>query len=150
MEPTRLLFPWGFSSKNSALGCHVLLQRIFPTQGSNLGLPQCGQILYWRSHQGSPRILEWVAYHFSRGPSWPRNQTGVSDTAGKFFNSWATNSMSSKESACNVEDPGLIPWSGRSHGEENGNPLQYSCLGNLMDIGVWRAATMVLQESDTK
>ena len=33
----------------------------------------------------------------------------------------------SKESACNAEDPGLIPGSGRSLGEENGNPLHYSC-----------------------
>ena len=35
-----------------------------------------------------------------------------------------------KASACNVGDPGLIPGSGRSPGEGNGNPLQYSCLGN--------------------
>ena len=39
----------------------------------------------------------------------------------------------SKESACNVEDPGLIPGLGRSPGERNGNPLQYSCLENSMD-----------------
>ena len=38
-----------------------------------------------------------------------------------------------KESACNVGDPGLIPGSGRSPGEGNGNPLQYSCLENFMD-----------------
>ena len=42
----------------------------------------------------------------------------------------------SKETACIVGDPGLIPGSGRS-GEENGNPLQYSCLGNPMDKGAW-------------
>ena len=41
------------------------LQGIFPTQGSNPGLPHCGQILYQLSHKGSPRILEWVAYPFS-------------------------------------------------------------------------------------
>ena len=40
----------------------------------------------------------------------------------------------------NAGDSGLIPGSGRSPGEENGNPLQYSCLGNLMDRGTWRAA----------
>ena len=39
---------------------------------------------------GKPRILEWVAYPFSRGSSWPRNQTGVSCIAGGFFTSWAT------------------------------------------------------------
>ena len=42
-----------------------------------------------------------------------------------------------KASACNVEDPGSIPGSGRSPGEENGNPLQYSCLENSMDEGAW-------------
>jgi len=46
-------------SKNTGVGCHVLLQGIFPTQGSNPGLPHCRRILYHLSHQGSPRILEW-------------------------------------------------------------------------------------------
>ena len=41
-------------SKNSGVGCHFLLQGIFPTQGSNLGLLNCKQILYHLSHQGSP------------------------------------------------------------------------------------------------
>ena len=44
-----------------------------------------------------------------------------------------------KESACNAEDPGSVPGSGRSPGEGNGNPLQYSCLENPMDRGVWQA-----------
>ena len=42
-----------------------------------------------------------------------------------------------KVSACNVGDPGSIPGSGRSPGEGNGNPLQYSCLENFMDRGAW-------------
>ena len=42
-----------------------------------------------------------------------------------------------KESACNVGDLGSIPVSRRSLGEGNGNPLQYSCLGNPMDRGAW-------------
>ena len=41
-----------------------------------------------------------------------------------------------KESACNAGDPGSVPGSGRSPGEENGNPLEYSCLENSMDRGV--------------
>ena len=45
----------------------------------------------------------------------------------------------SKESACNAGDPGKIPGSGRASGNENGNPLQYSCLENSMDGGVWWA-----------
>ena len=43
-----------------------------------------------------------------------------------------------KESASNAEDPGLIPGLGRSPGEENGNPLQYSYLENSMDREAWR------------
>ena len=77
--------------KNIGVGCHAFLQEIFPTQGSNLGLSHCRQILYWLSnHQGNPWILEWVAYQFSRGSSQPRNQTGVSCIAGGFFTSWAS------------------------------------------------------------
>ena len=60
-------------------------QGIFPPQGSNSGLLHCRWILHHLSHQGSPRILEWVAYSFSRGSSWPRNGTGVSCIAGGFF-----------------------------------------------------------------
>ena len=41
------------------------------------------------------------------------------------------------ESACNAEDSGSIPGSGRSPGEGNGNPLQYLCLENPMDRGTW-------------
>ena len=71
--------------KNTRVGCLALLYGIFLTQGSYPGLPKCRQILYQLSYQGCPRILEWVAYPFSRGSSRPRNQTGVSCIAGKFF-----------------------------------------------------------------
>ena len=47
--------------------------------------------------------------------------------------------LSSKESICNTGDKGLSFGSGRDPGEENDNPLQYSCLENLMDRGAWRA-----------
>ena len=73
--------------KNIEVGCHTLLQGIFPIQGSNPGLPSCKQILYHLSHQG---ILEWVAYPFSRGSFRPRNEFVVSCIAGGFFTSWAT------------------------------------------------------------
>ena len=64
------------------------VQGIFPTQGSNPGLPHCRQILYQLSHKGSSRILEWVGYPFSRGSSWPRSWTGVYCIAGRFFTNW--------------------------------------------------------------
>ena len=44
-----------------------------------------------------------------------------------------------KNLPANAEDTGLILGSGRSSGEGNGNPFKYSCLGNLMDRGAWRA-----------
>ena len=66
-----------------------LLQRTFPTQGLNPGLPHCRWILYQLSYWGSPRILEWVAYPFSSWSSWPRNQTGVSCIAGGFLTNGA-------------------------------------------------------------
>ena len=75
----------GDSPSNTGVGCHPLLQGIFPTQGSNPGLSNFRKILYGLSHQGSPRILGWVAYPFSSGSSQLRNQTGVSFVAGRFF-----------------------------------------------------------------
>ena len=57
----------GQNMATPGMGCHALLQGIFPTQGSNPDLPHCRGILYCLSHQGSPRILEWVAYPFSLG-----------------------------------------------------------------------------------
>ena len=89
---------------------------IFPTRGSNPGLPHCGWILYKLSYQGSPkwkwkslsrvwffaalvvctvhgilqaRILEWAAFPFSSGSPQPRNWTRVSFIAGEFFTNWA-------------------------------------------------------------
>ena len=50
-----------------------------------------------------------------------------------------------KASASNAGDPGSIPGLGRSPGEGNGNPLQYSCLENPMDRGAWRAIVHGLQ-----
>ena len=46
----------------------------------------------------------------------------------------------SSVSVCSAGDPGLIPGSGRSPGEVNGNPFQYSCLENPMDKGAWQSA----------
>ena len=53
-------------------------------------------------------------------------------------------------SACNAGDPGSIPGLGRSPGEGNGNPLQYSCLENPMDRGAWRATVHGVAKSWTR
>ena len=81
--------PWNSPGQNTGVGSLSLLQGVFPTQGSNPGLPHCRWILYQLSHQGSPRILEWVACPISRGSSWPRNLSRVSCIAGRFFTNWA-------------------------------------------------------------
>ena len=58
-------------------------------------------------------------------------------------------SSDGKESACNAEDPGSIPGSGRSPGKGNGYPLQYSCLENSMDRGAWWATVHGVAKSQT-
>ena len=55
-----------------------------------------------------------------------------------------------KESACNMGDPGLIPGLGRSPGEGNGYPLQYSCLKNSMDTEAWKATIHGITKSQTQ
>ena len=85
-----LYTPWNSPGQNTGVGSLSLLQGIFPTLGLNPGLRHCRWILYQLSHQGSPRILEWVAYPCSRGSPRPRNQTGVFCIAGGLFISWAT------------------------------------------------------------
>ena len=90
LRPCGLFSPWNSPGQNTGVDSCSLLQGIFPTQGSNPGLLRGRQILYQLSHQGSPEILEWIAYPFSRGSSRPRNRTRVSCIAGRSFTSWAT------------------------------------------------------------
>ena len=89
VTPWTMYSPWNSPGQNTRVGSLSLLQGIFSTQGLNPGLPHCKQILYQLSHEGSPRILEWVAYPFSSGSSRPRNPTRVSCIAGGFFTKWA-------------------------------------------------------------
>ena len=105
LQPHRLYSPWNSPGQNTAVGSLSLLRGIFPTQGSNPGLPHYRQILYQLSHKGSPLAL---------------------DKHIKLFTKWAHFLFPDKESACNAGDPGLIPASGRSPGEGIGYPLQYS------------------------
>ena len=85
LPPYELYSPWNSPDQNTGVDSLSLLQGIFPTQGSNPGLPHCRQILYQLSHKGSLRILEWVAYSFSSRSSQPRNWTGISYIEGIFL-----------------------------------------------------------------
>ena len=89
LQPPGLYSPWDSLGQNTRVGSLSFLQGIFPTQGLNPGLPHFRLLFYQLSQQGSPRILEWVAYPFSRGSSQPRNWTVVSCIAGRFFTNWA-------------------------------------------------------------
>jgi len=60
-----------------------------------------------------------------------------------------TGGSDGKDSACNAGDLGSIPGLGRSPGEGNGNPLQYSCLKNSMKRGAWQATVHVVAKSQT-
>ena len=66
LRPHGLYSPWNSLGQNTGVGSLSLLQGIFPTQGSNPGLPHCRRIVYQLTHKGSPRILEWVAVPFSK------------------------------------------------------------------------------------
>ena len=113
------------------------------------------------AHQA--RILEQVAIpSFSKWSSRPRDQTWVSWIAGHLLTSEPPKGTKllfsgylsfpggsdSKESTCQCRRFGLIPGSGRSPGEGNGHPLQYYCLENPMNRGVWQAKVHGVQ-SDT-
>ena len=88
--PTSLLCPWGFSRQEYWSGLTCPPSGYLPNLGIEPMSPHFRWILYHLSHQGSPRILEPVAYPFSRGSSQPRNWTRISSIAGRFFTSWVT------------------------------------------------------------
>ena len=70
-------------------------------------------------------------------------------TKSESFNNILENGSGSKVSACNAGDLGSIPGLGRSPGEGNSNPFQYSCLENPMDGGAWYATDHGITELDT-
>ena len=84
-----LYSPCNSPGQNTGFSSLSLLQGIFPIQGLNPGVQQCRWILYQLSHKRSPRILDWVTYPFSSGSAWPRNRTGISCIADRFFTNWA-------------------------------------------------------------
>ena len=89
LQPYGLYSPWNSPGQNTGVSSLSFLQGIFPAQGLNPSLPNCRWILNQLSHTGRSRILEWVAHPLSSGSSQPRNRTGVSCIAGRFFANWA-------------------------------------------------------------
>ena len=116
---------------------------------------------------GFPKQEYWsgLPFPFPGGSSWPRDQTGVSCTAGILFTTeppgkpliWIMHQWTrgfsagsdGKESACSASDLGPISGLGRSPGEGNGYLLQHSCLENSMDRGAWQATVHGITKSQT-
>ena len=121
-------------SKNTGVGSLSLLEGIFWTQESNQGLLHCRWTLYQLNYQGSPLQCTHISKHHVVAFKHTRFLY-VKDICKCCFPGGSVG----KSSACSAGDPGSVPGSGRSPGEENGNPLQYSCLENSMDRGGWWA-----------
>ena len=66
-----------------------------------------------------------------------------------FYYYWVPGGSDGKESVCNVGELGSIPELGRSLGEGNGNPLQYSCPENPMERGAWHTTVLGIAKSRT-
>ena len=139
--PTRLLCPWDSLGKNTWVGCHALLQ----------ALPDPGI---------EPRPLRSPAMavgFFTTSATWEagskktrrqRHRASINHVQSphlshfQFFliiYAWMKDFPNHKESACDAGNQSSIPGSGRSSGERNGHPLQYSCLENPMDREAWWA-----------
>ena len=99
LQPRGLYSPWNSPGQTTGGGSLSLLQRIFPTLGSNLGLLHGRQILLPAEPQGKTKNTRVgsLAYPFSSGSSWPRNRTRVSCIAGGFFTNWAIREALSME-----------------------------------------------------
>ena len=111
--PHGLYCPWNSPGQNTGVGSYSIFQGNFSTQGLNPGLLHCRQILYQLSHQGSPRILEWVSLSLLK----------------RIFLTQESNK-------------GLLHCRQILHQlgyKGNGKPLQYSCLENPMGRGAWWA-----------
>ena len=128
------LCSWDIPGKNIGVGCHFLLQRIFPTQGSKPDLLHCRQTPYWLSHERSPKEWKWellshVLFATPWTSSWnsPSQNTGVGSlyplqgifpTQGSdsglhiingFFTSWATKEAQEYWSGSPIPSPADLP-----------------------------------------
>ena len=129
-QPTRFCHPWDSPGKNTGVGCHFLLQRMKVKSLSRVRLfatPRTAAHPPGSSIHGifQARVLEWGAIAF-----------------------FITSGSVVKNSSVNAGDSGLIPGLERSPGEGNGNPLQYSYLGNPWTEEPGRLQSTRSQESD--
>ena len=97
---------------------------------------------------------KWRSWNWNLGPptsSPPMLSSTMAPSTASPETIWGFHGGSGgKESACNAGDLDSIPGSGRSPGDRNGNPLQYSCLENAMDRGAWWATVHGFWKSQTQ
>ena len=131
----------GVQSRSCCVNCFAILWTVahqallsmeFPRQEYRSGLPSSPGDL---PHQGIRPLLH------CRQMVYPLSHEGSNFGLPEW--------LSGKESTCQAGDLGLIPGSGRSPGDGNGNPLLYSCLGNLRDRGAWQATNHEVTNSQT-
>ena len=134
-QPTRLPHPWDSPGKNTGVGCHFLLQ-CMKVKVKSLSRVRLLATPWTAAHQAPPS-MGFARQEYWSGvplPSLPGGTNG-------------------KELVCQcslgISDTCLIPGSGRSPGEGNGYPLQYSCLENPMDRGAWWAMVQSGKELNT-
>ena len=132
-------FPEGSVSQESA------------SVGDTSSIPESGR--YPEEGNGNPLQYSCLENPMDRG-AWgatvhgvTKSRTGLSDF---HFHLCFLGGSVGKESTCHAGDPDLIPGSGRSPGEGNGNPLQYSCLENPMDRGAWQDIVHGVTKSQTQ
>ena len=148
LQPSGLLCPWDFSGKNTGVGCHLLLQGIFPNQGSN---PSLLYLLHCRH----------TFYHcttWDTGHSWDSSQLYLLSLE----MAMAPQSSALAWKIPRTEEPGRLQSIGSRRvghdwvtalsciGEGNGNPFQCSCLENPRDGGAWWAAVYGVTQSQTQ
>ena len=135
LQPTRLLCPWDFPGKSTGVGCHLGLKAVVILQGKKTGSDQPADLKGFTGEAGDNWSTPW-------GHSLVQNEKTAY---------WMAGSLVAKlvKKTCNAGDLGSIPGLGRSPGERNGYPLQYSGLENSMDRGTWQATVHGVAKSQT-
>ena len=141
---TNIGLPWWLISKESACNAEASGgTSSIPSSGKSPGAGHGNPLQYSYLKNPMDRGAWWATIHDATKSGTLLKQ--LSTDAHKYYhllylNQGFPHSSVSKESACSAGgDPGSIPGLGRSSGEGNGNPFQYSCLENPMDRGAWRA-----------
>ena len=116
----------------------------------HLGFPGGSEVKVSACNAGDPGSIPGLGRSPGEGNGNPLQYSGLENFMDYTVHVGFPGGSEVKVSACNAEDLGSIPGSGRSPGEGNGNPLQYSCLENTMDGGAWWATVHGFRKSQTR